>query len=450
MSWPYPESYALPDLNNKIRSHAVKINDGSGVLIQPAHGEHSYILTARHVLETTENSGEYLDIDNISVTKYNGEVINLARRIVSIDNDFAILITSNRINSDLQIAVSKPERNRRVLYYGYPGIRRDLEAREQIRQFPGQINEIEEDRFTVALDQRPGWGEVAGASGGGVFIEIGEDIFLQGIESRVEGVVDREFHGKVICTPISIIEKFITETGLEKIHPPSMSSFLGLVDKTFQCFSQAEDPDNLRFLITQLKERGSAIGSVEDINPFMLYQRFKKTLLIKDCPEQNLYNEHLWIAYFEFLIISCLIDNIDIVNFSYIDENSTRRKFLFSTDQDNWIWKLMDIFRSDFRGLKRGGKIIVSTGDRTPKHEARDSSLSKVVIDIGRGPKNEIMVDSGIMNPAIDFKVYHLTGLHRLCVVEKDEQFADYYAGNEEHGEVELMALIKELYHAYI
>ncbi len=440
----------MPDQINKIRSNVVKVNDGSGVLIQPALGEHSYILTAKHVLEIEENSQKYHDTDNITVTKLNGEIISLARRILSTDNDLAILITSSKLNSDLQIAVSKPERNKSVLYYGYPAIRRTLEPREQLREFPGQINEIEEDRFTVALGGRPGWGEVAGASGGGVFVEIGGDIFLHGIESRVEGVVDREFHGKVICTPIAMIEKLISDSGLEKIYPPSMASFIGLVDKTFQCFAKAEDPANLRFLMNQLQGRGSTLSSAKDINPFTLYQKFNKRLLIKGCPEQNLYNEELWIAYFEFLIISCLIDNIDVVDFSYIDDNSSRRRFLFSTDQDNWIWKLMDIFRSDFRGLKRGGKIIVSTGDSAPKHEARKSSLTKVVIDIGRGQNNEIMVDSGITNPAIDFKVYHLTGLHRVCVVEDDERFSGYYAGNEGYGEVELMTLIKELYNAYI
>ncbi|QKJ60154.1 ABC-three component system protein [Serratia fonticola] len=438
------------DQINKIRSHVVMVNDGSGVLIQSALGNQSYILTAKHVLETEDNSRQYHDIDKITVTKMNGDIIDLVRRIVSTDNDLAVLITSSELDSDLQIAVSKPERNKRVFYYGYPAIRRKLEPREQLREYLGQINEIEEDRFTVALDGRPGWGEVAGSSGGGVFVEVGGDIFLQGIESRVEGVVDREFHGKVICTPVAMIEKLLSESGLEKIHPPSMASFIGLVDKTFQCFAQAEDPNNLTFLMNQLHDRGSKLSSAEEMNPFALYEKFKKKLLIRDCPEQNLYNEKLWIAYLEFLIISCLIDDVNVADFSYIDDNSTRRRFLFSTDKDNWIWKLMDIFRSDFKGLKLGGKIIVSTGDSSPKHEARKSSLNKVVIDIGRRQKSEIMVDSGITNPAIDFKVYHLTGLHKLCVVNDDEHFAGYYAGSEEHGEVELMALIKDLYNEYI
>jgi len=443
----------LPDLIDKIRSHVVMVNDGSGVLIQPAVGDHCYILTAKHVLETAENSRQYHDIDNITVTRIDESTIGLARRIVSPNFDIAILVTNNKLDSDLQIAVSKPERSRGILFYGYPGTRRTLEEpRDRLREYPGKINEVEGDRFSVALDGGPLWGEVAGASGGGVFVEIGGDIFLLGIESRVEGVVDREFHGKVICTPIARIETIISDEGLEKIHPPSMASFIGLVDKTFRCFAQAEDPENLRFLMSQLKERGSALSSANHINPFKLYEKFKKKLLVKDCPEQSLYNEELWIAYFEFLIISCLIDDIDVntVDFSYIDDNSTRRRFLFSTDQDNWVWKLMDIFRSDFRGLKRGGKIVVSSGDDAPKHEARPSTLKKIVVDIGRGQNSEMMVDSGIKNPAIDFKVYNLTGLHRLCIVDDDERFSEYYAGNEEHGETELTALVKELYNAYI
>lgn len=442
----------MPEQIEKIRSHVVMVNDGSGVLIQPAFGDHSYILTAKHVLETDENSGEYHGISEITVIGMNGDTIDLAECVLSTDNDIAILVTSTKLDSNLQIAVSKPERNKRVLYYGYPATRRALEPRDKLRGYPGQITEVEGDRFSLALDGEPLWGEVAGASGGGVFVEIGGDIFLQGIESRVEGVVDREFHGRVICTPIAMIEKIISEARLEKIHPPSMTSFIGLVDKTFRCFAQAEDPNNLIFLISQLQERGYLLSSANGINPLTLYEKFKKKLLVNDCPEQNLYNEELWIAYFEFLIISCLIDDIefDSVDFSYIDENSTRRRFLFSTDQENWVWKLMDIFRSDFRGLKRGGKIVVSSGDSAPKHEARPSSLERVVVDIGRRQKSEIMVDSGITNPAIDFKVYNLTGLHRLCVVNDDEQFSEYYAGNEQYGNVELMALVKELYNAYI
>lgn len=440
----------MPDQINKIRSHVVMVNDGSGVIIQAARGEYSYILTAKHVLEIEDGSLEYCDVDEITITKMSGERIELARRIISANYDIAILITSNKLDSDLQIAISKPERNINVLYYGYPTIRRELVPRDKLREYPGKINEIELDRFSVSLDGMPQWGEVVGASGGGVFAEIGGDIFLLGVESRVEGVVDREFHGRVLCTPISMIENIISEEGLERIYPPSMASFIGLVDKTFNCFAQAEDPDNLRFLISQLQNRGSTLNPTNDINPFVLYEKFKRKLLIRDCPEQNLYNEDLWIAYFEFLIISCIIDDVDVVDFSYIDDNSTRRRFLFSTDKDNWIWKLMDIFRSDFRGLKRGGKVVVSTGDSAPKHEARSSSLQQVVVDIGRGQRNEIMVDSGITNPAIDFKVYNLMGLHRLCVVNDDERFSEYYSGNEGHSEVELMTLIKGLYNAYI
>lgn len=170
----------LPNQINKIRSHVVMVNDGSGVLVQPALGNQSYILTAKHVLEIEENSRLYHDIDEIIVTKINGDVINLAKRIVSDDNDIAILIVDSKLlDSDLQISISKPERNKKVFYYGYPAIRRGLEPREQLREYPGQINEVEDDRFSVALDGRPGWGEVAGSSGGEYLLKLEETYFFR-------------------------------------------------------------------------------------------------------------------------------------------------------------------------------------------------------------------------------------------------------------------------------
>lgn len=87
----------MPDQINKIRSHVVMVNDGSGVLIQSALGNQSYILTAKHVLETEENSRQYYDIDKITVIKMNGDVIDLVRRVVSTDHDLAVLITSSEL-----------------------------------------------------------------------------------------------------------------------------------------------------------------------------------------------------------------------------------------------------------------------------------------------------------------------------------------------------------------
>ncbi|MCY1300815.1 hypothetical protein D9M70_503980 [compost metagenome] len=266
----------------------------------------------------------------------------------------------------------------------------------------------------------------------------------------MEGSVGREFHGRVICLPIHVIEALITKERLESIHLPAMNSFLGLVSKTFEYYNQADDPTNLQFLKNKLHERARVLGSTEEVNPFGLYQAFQADLLIRNSPAQDLYCEDLWVAYFEFLIISCLIDGVQEMDFSYVEDNSARRRFLFSADKENWVWRLMDIFRSDFRGLRRDGKIVVSTGDKSGRMQAKDPQLEKIVVNIGRGQVSDLMVDAGIVNPATEFKVYHLTGLHKVCVLDNENDLGKFYAGGKGCGEPELMDVVRRLYSAHI
>lgn len=440
----------MPDFTNKIRNHIVIVDDGSGVLIQPANGDYSYIITAKHVLETTPDSGEYKGIDDISVVTFSNQTIELANKFISNDFDLAILVTQRRLDLDLQAAISHPEREQSIFYYGYPANRRSGNSDDRIREFIGKVNETPDGRFSVTLQSHPDWSEISGASGGGIFVEIENQLFLFGIESRYEGSAGREFHGKVVCISMQSIERFIIESGLEKIHPPALNSFLGLVNKTFELYSQADDPENLRFLKNKLHERAAIIGTTSEVNPMALCEVYKEELLIKESHVQNLHSEELWIAYFEFLIISCLIDEKKEIDFSYVRDNSTRRRFLFSASKDNWIWRLMDIFRSDFRGLRKGGKIIVSTGDLNARMQAREPQLSNIIANIGRGPVDGLMVDSAIINPAIEFQVFHLTGLHRFCVLENENDFRRFYAGGVDCGEPELIDFVKELYNAYI
>lgn len=440
----------MPDFTNKVRTHVVIVDDGSGVLIQPAKGDYSYVITAKHVLETVPESGEYKDIDDISVITFSDQTIELANKFISDNFDLAILVTQQRLDLDLQTAISRPEREQSIFYYGYPKNRRSGNYDDRIREFIGKVNETPDGRFSVSLQSRPDWSEISGASGGGIFVEIENQLFLFGIESRYEGSPGREFHGKVVCISMQTIERFIIESGLEKIHPPALNSFLGLVDKTFELYSQADDPENLRFLKNKLHERAAIIGATSEVNPMALYDAYKEELLIKESHIQNLHSEEMWIAYLEFLIISCLIDEKQEIDFSYVKDNSTRRRFLFSACKDNWIWRLMDIFRSDFRGLRKGGKIIVSTGDLNARMQAREPQLSNIIANIGRGRVDGLMVDSAIINPAIEFQVFHLTGLHRFCVLENENDFRRFYAGGVGCGEPELIDFVKGLYNAHI
>ncbi|MDP5542486.1 hypothetical protein P3769_15435 [Pseudomonas aeruginosa] len=442
----------MPDFTEKIRAHVVTVSTGSGVIIQPAHAEYTYILTAKHVIETGKNTGIYLPHQDIVVTKYNGGVISLRDRKICNVTDLAILISNERLDVEIQPAISKPQRGDKVLFYGYPQTRRGTAHDDRLREYGGEVTESPPDKFTLMLNGQPEWAEVAGSSGGGIFTIIGDDIFLCGVESRVEGNVGREFHGKVICSSMSAVESLIEKEGLPKIYPVAMSSFVGLVERTFEYYNRTELPDNLNFLKGKLHDLANDLGLDGAISPLDLYRKFQSGLLIKNSPEQELYSTELWVSYLEYLVISCLVDDVQNVNITYVSDNNARRRFLYSADKNVWARRLMDIFKSDFRGLKRKGKIVISTGDVAANMQVMKPTLDGIVPNIGRSGSSELMVDAGISNPAKEFDVYHLTGLHRECILRNEYDLAKYYAGNDEpgYGPDELMTLVRSLYSEHI
>ena len=50
------------DISEIISSHTVRVDGGSGVLINPAEGDFSYIITAKHVIELGDKYKSHQDI----------------------------------------------------------------------------------------------------------------------------------------------------------------------------------------------------------------------------------------------------------------------------------------------------------------------------------------------------------------------------------------------------
>ena len=110
----------------------------------------------------------------------------------------------------------------------------------------------------------------------------------------------------------------------------------------------------------------------------------------------------------------------------------------------------MDIYTSDFRGLMKDGVIIVSTKEYIGKFQPVDSYRQTILRDIGRKGHSHMMVDSAIKNPVSDFKLFHLSGLHHRCVIEKEDIYANYFSGNIGFDDNEVLEKVKGEYSAFI
>lgn len=435
----------MSDLVQTVHPNCVIVENGSGIIINPASGNFSYILTAKHVIgiyDDDNNIVGYKKFDTIDVFTINNKKIELQKSIIHENLDIAILITNERFEIDLLNIKKNITRNDIAYFLGFPNIRRN--DTKKIREFEGEIQESDENTFVLRTKEKSNQNEVVGSSGGGVFKIIEDKIYLCGIESSMDGNF-REFHGRVVCTHLDKFNELLLSNNLPQIYPSTLRSFITVIENLFQQIDKSDDPSCFQFLKNSLQDYATDF-SRNAPSPIEITERLGEKLLVKNSPIENLFDQTLWITFIEFMLIFSLIDNSDELSFQYIEQVLKKRKFLYTASKNNWTHDLEDIFSSDFRGLEKGGIIIVSSHDPRAKHSLSPRSFQKIVKDIGRVSPKSLMVDTSIRNPAQDFKIFHLIGLHYKCIIDNDEEFEKYFSGNEGFDVKEMLEKFKEFY----
>ncbi|HFV3961204.1 TPA: ABC-three component system protein, partial [Escherichia coli] len=165
--------------------------------------------------------------------------------------------------------------------------------------------------------------------------------------------------------------------------------------------------------------------------PFELMSKYKTDLLVGPCQVDVVKNKDLWVAYFEFLIICAILDNVSIANSSYIESLERRRRILYTPDGSNWVGKLDLILKVARKLLDKNGIVIVASPEHGAELLPDNFEVDRVIRNIAR------IANSGPLAP-IDqveqemyksFVLTHLEGLRKKCVINKERVYAEVEAG---------------------
>lgn len=443
----------MSDLLNSVSHLLFRVQNGSGVLVSPSSKGYSYILTAKHNLEADEDGDVYLLAHEIKVTAQDGAILIIADYLIHPDLDLAILVTDKELNSTILISKDIKDGSTASVV-GYPEIRDGELGQDQLREFPGTVARTTLEFTVVSLDDIPDHTQLIGVSGGGLFKERENDFILCGIQSRIEGDPSREHHGRVRCIPIGYVEKLlnskINNKGYSLIFPDHFSCFSKVQPRIF-LFDAVQTASSILFLKGVLHSIATDLLAKNLPKPQDIYQRFHSLLLVNNSAEEDVFHPLLWITYLEFLILASIIDKTSVVNFSYLEQEQSKRRFLFSATSKNWTSLLRDIYTSDLTGLSKDGVIIVSTQDKSSSaHALTKVTLSGVIADIGRMQPGAMRIDRPMTNAALEFRLYHWAGLHHQCVISKEDDYSVFFAGNPGAGYMELLEKIRDEYHAFI
>ncbi|TFH89413.1 serine protease [Vibrio ouci] len=297
-----------------IRSYSVKVNGGSGVLVNAMTREYSYVLTAAHVILDKEGNIITDEEGKIAVHDYQNNSINVLSELIpqewresrSDRYDLAILKVDyqERLAQKCIPASALTDRASLILV-GFPETERS--SSDPIKEYTGHKISVANELMMLSLDGIPGTNTIKGMSGGGVYHVQDEMPLLTGIEFRMDGSTAEQQYGRAQCHSLKRFEELITINSSVPMIPAYLECFSRVKDLIFAF--NVIDKNNVLNLKEALEEFANLLIDGGLPPPYKVMADYSSELLVNPVKLNELENRQLWVAYLEFLVISALMDN---------------------------------------------------------------------------------------------------------------------------------------------
>jgi hypothetical protein len=449
---------ALPNVNQR---HTVKVNSGSGVLIQPMSLEYAYVLTAKHCLQVDTDVPSSTFKQSHVVLSLDGKEIPVLKVIHHDTKDVAILVVAPKPDHDLMINSEPPLVNDQFMLCGFPDDRRGMD--EEYSAFMYKFAYMTGDRliFSPATNGVVA-SNIVGFSGGGLFTLDGQDkpVLLCAIETKMDGNLDREYHGSISAIPISEFELLIADSQkqylgrpLAPLLPLYLSNFEYLLKFSFSVCKGWTFDHRLSFLKDRLRDI-AAEGIQVDLVPYEILEKFKEFLKVHSRPEHELRSRELWIALLELLTISILIDKPEIVDLSYVEEIIQSRRLIYIGVNETWQQHITEIFKAKLNGFNDNGIIVVKTLSSQREVSFQKERVKKLVdnANIARPPSDRRSITNSKTNLSKIHSIVDLAALHAECIEIKEHVFEGHtnIADFDDDKDAELQMMLAREYGAYL
>jgi len=157
-----------------------------------------------------------------------------------------------------------------------------------------------------------------------------------------------------------------------------------------------------------------------------------------------MYDIELWSAYAEFLVLHAMLNDVNVMDLTYLKGIERARRFVYSRSHDAWLQDLNNIIASARKLLDDGGLLVVSSGDVGSPPIANKDFIRYLVEDIG-APAAEYdgdegaRIDMGFESGDVPFSFALLGSLHRECITKNEQAFLGL-------NPIEQMKLFKDKY----
>jgi len=409
-----------------MQSYCVRVNGGSGVLVNAMTQDYSYVLTADHVFK---------DITNHEVIDYQGNHLQVLavltypkpNDVQAAPYDCAILKVAyqERVAQRFFPASSLFDRASLRLV-GCPETER--KSSSPIKQYGGHLTSVVDELVIFTIDGAPGKPEIDGMSGGGVYHVQGEIPLLMGIEFQMDATHSEQQYGRVQCHSLVRFEEIITAHSSAPMIPAHLECFSRMRGMIFAF--NVINQNNVYHLKVELDKFADSLITSGMPPPYEVMTQYDLQLLVDSNRPDELKTRELWVAYLEFLVICALMDNVGITNADYIRSIERKRRLLYTSDAANWISRLDQLLKTARKLLDKDGTLIVASPDAAAKLLPPNFELERVISNIAvvpnQGPFSIDAVESSIYT---SFKLTHLEGLRKSCVIDSEFEYQGVPSG---------------------
>ncbi|MBN2443987.1 MAG: trypsin-like peptidase domain-containing protein, partial [Spirochaetales bacterium] len=312
------------------RECTVKVNQGSGCLVQPESDEFTYVFTAKHVLYDRETNEELPP----TITEYKTTIDISGYRVFKHPDthiDAAIIRVKKIPDFKSPVLENKPiKKGDEFVLCGFPESRKDKSSGEGIGslEMKATFDSADGKMISALTHNLANHSEVAGYSGGGIFHEHQGILFLHGIQSKMDDSIAQ--NGKVSFVHISAFLEIITENNLPGFRTKAST-----------------DKETARELIDIVKERITEHLEQENFSLFLNY--LSKEYLESKSNEQSVIAKEIA----EIITLDKTLNSPSLLLKCFYRYIEIKRNFDELTDIKNTLksivsWKLLTMLDKDF------------------------------------------------------------------------------------------------------
>lgn len=405
-----------------MKLHSVKVNNGSGVLVNAMSKKYTYIFTTIHVLDDEDSKNEVINCkgESLNILK-----INRHQKYSSDENYDCAVIQIEYLENINQFTLNTVslEHNSNIAFAGYPSV--ESQTNIPFKQYNGSMASNTDNYLVATLDGSPSRENIEGMSGGGIYHIQGNYPYLVGVEYRMDNTPGEQQFSRIRCCGLNIYQEIINDQQLAPTVPPFLECFSRFQNDIFQ-FNVIE-PQNIESLQNALLDIAKQLVSRGVPTPYELMEKYKNDLLISSENPEQFKEKELWIAYFEFLIICVLIDGVENADEAYVKSLERKRRILYCNSDRNWIGRLKEILIIARRVLDERGTLIIVSPEKDADMLPTDLQINRIIPNIATVPTSGPFIQ--IHNPQStdiykSFVLRHYAPLKKECVIRKEEDFA--------------------------